>query len=1088
MKSSSILLCFIFALFLQSCGKNLTTKAEIPVAEITTFSYPIGKDSTLELTYGETFIPLVPTRSPNIFRCEISPSPLPIGLNFDSRTCALHGTPVRPADSTVHLESQFDIRTFASATASTSNGSWTLAYRILQPAPVLNFGNDGNIGNKAVGNEIVISNLASSLSGPISTCIVDKALPMGLSLSQSTCEISGRVNTEVASTTYKITATGAGGTAESNISFAFVFNPPTLTYGSIPTSISLNSATNMSPSSKAGTDHCSISPPLPTGLNFNTTTCAISGAPTVASASKSYAITAFPGPGESAPTSIVNFTLEVKYNAPSLSYPIPIAQKIGTLFSLNPNVKSGVDHCSILPAALPAGLSFNETTCAVAGTPTAVTSVNFYTITAYPGPGVSSPTVSTNFNLEVSYNTPILIYSSAAPAVIGSAYSLIASPKNGVDHCSISPPLLPAGLSFDTTSCAVAGTPTAASDATLYTVTAYPGPGASAPTATANFSLGVSYPTPTLSYENSLAFPLIAVPYSHLAITKTGVDHCVISPPLPAGLVFNNSTCEISGTATAPTIATLYEVIAYPGPGNSAPTVRANLSLQVTYRTPALSYSINNSAEVGTAYTLSPITKTGVDHCTISPPLPEGLTLDSSSCEISGAPVNGNETTSYSVTAYPGPGNSTPTASAQFVLQISYGLIPASGTLAGYEYVNEFETVTIGSVTYTFRSRTLYDEANTIYVGYDISSAFEFLASAINNGGGSDVGGQTVPHPDVIATLITNDQGLPEIILTAKQPGVCGNQIITTATLTNGGFSNATLSGGTGGSLDNCSSLPGDPGWCAEVSGCWIAEDQTCGCGANAPQSDPHQWCNHNYPVSGFGYIAGQACVAIPGFHCGNSQIDALHAETCDDGNTNNGDGCDSLCHTEGDYDITSTGSNVTINPSGNQRVADGAMVSFTVTANPRFTRSDDVIVDNCSNYPGASGSWSGNVYTWGPVYEGSCVFTFSAVGSAANWCEAVGGTTWNASESTCDASLDANSWCTANRGWSYFYAEGLGCTTSCDPVATRAYWCKVGLEWWDCRSSTCEGFTKVNYCTDQLGGIWDGTNCTVADNPQWSF
>ncbi len=604
MKSFSIILYFFTFLFLQSCGKNLSTKAETPIVEVTTFSYPIGNESTLEITYGVALAPLTPDKSPNIYRCEISPRPLPIGLNFDSRTCALNGTPIRPPNSTNHLESQFEIKTFASATATTSNGSWTLPYRILQSAPVLNYGSNGILGNKAVAVPTVVSNLASSSSGPITTCLADKALPPGLLLNTNTCEISGTVNTVVPSATYKITATGAGGNAEAVISFAFVFDLPTLTFGTIPSKLIINTAASIIPINKTGTALCSIAPPLPAGLSLNTSTCSISGTPTTES-SDTYSITAYPGDINSAPTTSVNFSLTVAYNAPQLGYPVPNNPRIGSGYFFNTNVRTGVHHCSVSPP-LPAGLTLAETTCGISGTPTGPSALQLYTVTAFPGPGVSTPSTNASFSLEILYQTPTLSYPSPPAALAGSVYFLAPTLRSGVDHCSVSPPL-PAGLSLNTASCIISGTPTTNKNPQVYTVTAYPGPGNSTPSSNANVNLAVNYSAPSLSYPaiNSAATGLA---YSLAPNSKSGVDHCSISPTLPGGLNFDSNTCVISGIPQDKSIAKNYSITAYPGPGNSTPTFIAQLSLgveesivNVSFTTndgPLLSYFTNTPVEL----------------------------------------------------------------------------------------------------------------------------------------------------------------------------------------------------------------------------------------------------------------------------------------------------------------------------------------------------------------------------------------------------------------------------------------------------------------------------------------------------------
>lgn len=72
---------------------------------------------------------------------------------------------------------------------------------------------------------------------------------------------------------------------------------------------------------------------------------------------------------------------------------------------------------------------------------------------------------------------------------------------------------------------------------------------------------------------------------------------------------------------------------------------------------------------------------------------------------------------------------------------------------------------------------------------------------------------------------------------------------------------------------------------------------------------------------------------------------------------------------------VSSSGTNVSINPSAVQNIAVGAKASFTVTANSGYTRSNTV-GGTCP-----AGTWSGNVYQTG-VISAACAVSFSAAGN----------------------------------------------------------------------------------------------------------
>ena len=116
----------------------------------------------------------------------------------------------------------------------------------------------------------------------------------------------------------------------------------------------------------------------------------------------------------------------------------------------------------------------------------------------------------------------------------------------------------------------------------------------------------------------------------------------------------------------------------------------------------------------------------------------------------------------------------------------------ASGTLTMSGTAGDTETVTIGSVTYTFQT-VLTDSANNVLIGANQTESMANLAAAITAGAGvgTTYGTGTVAHPDVTAT-----SNAAVLTVTALEAGADGNDIATTETLTNGAFGAATLTGG----------------------------------------------------------------------------------------------------------------------------------------------------------------------------------------------------------------------------------------------------------------------------------------------------
>jgi len=128
-------------------------------------------------------------------------------------------------------------------------------------------------------------------------------------------------------------------------------------------------------------------------------------------------------------------------------------------------------------------------------------------------------------------------------------------------------PVLPDGLSFDTATGVISGTPTAAQASADYTVTATDG----SRTATATISLGISSPPVILSPEKQTIEANVGESVSTAALDTTTMPcaaDMTISPALPAGLEFDPVTGVISGTPTEIAVSENYVISFDCGGGN----------------------------------------------------------------------------------------------------------------------------------------------------------------------------------------------------------------------------------------------------------------------------------------------------------------------------------------------------------------------------------------------------------------------------------------------------------------------------------------------------------------------------------------
>ena len=279
-------------------------------------------------------------------------------------------------------------------------------------------------------------------------------------------------------------------------------------------------------------------------------------------------------------------------------------------------------------------------------------------------------------------------------------------------------PTLPAGLTMNSSTGVVSGTPTASSVASNYTVTVSDG----ATSATATITIAVSG-TATLSPGTQTVTGRVgAAITATTAFTSTGLGtrYFSIAPALPAGLVFSSSTGVLSGTATAAKGATTYVVTAADGTNYAVATMRLTISA-VPVMTPA---SQSVSGVVGTAiattsvFVAPTLTDTsGTKTFTVSPALPAGLTLNAATGTVSGTPTAVSTQTTYVITGTDGTNSSANFATSTLTIVVA---APAAATTT-----TTVPTSTQGCLASTVKGRI----SNTVDVANSALPSTQFACS-----------------------------------------------------------------------------------------------------------------------------------------------------------------------------------------------------------------------------------------------------------------------------------------------------------------------------------------------------------------------
>jgi len=380
-----------------------------------------------------------------------------------------------------------------------------------------------------------------------------------------------------------------------------------------------------------------ISAALPAGLAFNASTGVVTGTPTVAAGPTTYTVTAH----NTTTTATAQFTIQCKVGAPVITYTTPVTMVVGTPVTLTPtNTGSPITSASVAPA-LPAGLTISATGV-ISGTPTTVTAANNYVVTANNAGGSGTFTI----NITVNPKLPAITYTSPNVYTTGVAITPLNPNSTGgaVASYAVSP-ALPAGLSIDPVTGIISGTPTGIATIATYTVTATNVTG----NGTFGISITVNPPKPVITYSTPQTY-VVGTAIATLSATNTGgpITSFSVAPALPAGLNLNTTTGDITGTPTAQSVAANYVVTATNAGGNGTFTI----NITVLPMPPVISYTTPNVFVVGTAYTLNPTSSGGpVVSYSVSPGLPGGLSLNTTTGVISGTPTTVTPATDYIVTA-----------------------------------------------------------------------------------------------------------------------------------------------------------------------------------------------------------------------------------------------------------------------------------------------------------------------------------------------------------------------------------------------------------------------------------------------------
>jgi len=424
---------------------------------------------------------------------------------------------------------------------------------------------------------------------PYTWAVLSGSLPAGLSLVAGTGAITGTPTTSGTSNFTARVTDNAAATATKALSIV-VNAAPSITTSSLPNG-NVGVSYSQTLAATGGTSPLSwalSSGSLPAGLSLVASTGAITGTPT-ASGTSNFTARVTDNVGATA-TKALSIVVVSTLTITTSSLP---ATTVGVAYNQTLTASGGTTPYTwaISSGSLPAGLSLVASTGAITGTPTAAGTSNFTSRVT------DNAAATATKALSIVVNPAISITTSSLPAdTVSVAYNqtLSATGGTGALTWAIYSGTLPTGLSLNTSTGAITGTPSA-SGTSNFTVRATDTVSASA---TKALSIVVN-PVPSIT-TSSLPNGTVGASYNQ-TLARTGgttpFTWAISSGSLPAGLSLVASTGVVSGTPTASGTSNFTARVT----DNVGATATKALSIVVT-STQSYQYA-NNDSEVSTTST-----------------------------------------------------------------------------------------------------------------------------------------------------------------------------------------------------------------------------------------------------------------------------------------------------------------------------------------------------------------------------------------------------------------------------------------------------------------------------------------------------
>lgn len=488
---------------------------------------------------------------------------------------------------------------------------------------------------------------------------------------------------------------------------------------------------------------------LPAGLSLSSAG-AITGTPTVAN-TYTFSVVATDTKGCKA-TATYNLTVTAALVLTPGTLPNGLT---GTVYPTQtiPAATGGTGPYTYTATGVPPGLTFNPTTREITGTPTqpGIYSIPVTVVDA------NGNTLIANYTIKVT--DPLLLPAATlADGTTGTIYTtqIIPSATGGTTPYTYVATGLPPGLTFNPSTRAITGTPTTVGSYTIpVTVT-----DADGKTVITNYTININNPLllPAATLPDGTEGAVYATQTLPAATGGVG-PYTYVGTNLPAGLSFNATTREITGT---PTQAGNY-VIGVTVTDSQGKTASNNYPVKVNGTLTLPTQTLPNGV-VGTSYlpqTLPAVTGGTSPYTYAATNLPPGLSFNPTTREITGTPTQGG-TYNISLTATDA-NNNRATTSYTLTVTVNAPVVASATVCTGSTATLTVSNLQAG-VTYNWYASTgstpLVTGNNGTYVTPAVNSATVFYVEAVSGAATSSRTSVTVSvnPPATLATVTTNNQ------------------------------------------------------------------------------------------------------------------------------------------------------------------------------------------------------------------------------------------------------------------------------------------------------------------------------------------